>query len=282
MLYRTAYGTGFRANELRSLTPECFHLDQDPPTITVKAGFSKHRREDTQPIRRELAELLKVFLKGKPCGQPVFGVPEKTYKLMQADCRAAGVAYCDQEGRYADFHAWRHSFISTLAKANVSVKLAQTLARHSDPKLTLNTYSHVTLADTSAALETLPSLMPLPNNTQAARPVSIDEKAIAVQDNCWARCWAREGVESRSCTESGGVMVQQGQGEANPLNMRESCDFQGDCESAPGATRTRDLRFRKPPLYPTELRALHLMALLIITLRLNTCPSAALSTDQNR
>ncbi len=26
-------------------------------------------------------------------------------------------------------------------------------------------------------------------------------------------------------------------------------------KTAPGATRTRDLRFRKPPLYPTELRA---------------------------
>ena len=195
----------------------------------MKAGFSKHRREDTQPIRRELAELLKVFLKGKPCGQPVFGVPEKTYKLMQADCRAAGVAYCDQEGRYADFHAWRHSFVSALAKANVGVKLAQMLARHSDPKLTLNIYSHVTLADTGAALEMVPSFGPPPNNKQQNTSSDpIQEQALGAQDNCWAR----EGGESRSCTESDGVMVQQGQGEANPLNMRESCDFQGDCESA--------------------------------------------------
>lgn len=27
------------------------------------------------------------------------------------------------------------------------------------------------------------------------------------------------------------------------------------CENAPGGIRTHDLRFRKPPLYPTELRA---------------------------
>ncbi|MGC8625617.1 MAG: hypothetical protein ACP5VQ_10195, partial [Phycisphaerae bacterium] len=54
----------------------------------------------------------------------------------------------------------RHSFVSALAKANVSVKLAQTLARHSDPKLTLNTYTHVGLFDASAALETLPGMTP--------------------------------------------------------------------------------------------------------------------------
>jgi site-specific recombinase XerC len=35
MLYRIAHGTGFRAAELRSLTPERFLLELDPPTITV-------------------------------------------------------------------------------------------------------------------------------------------------------------------------------------------------------------------------------------------------------
>ena len=29
--------------------------------------------------------------------------------------------------------------------------------------------------------------------------------------------------------------------------------------NAPGRTRTCDLRFRKPPLYPTELRALYIL-----------------------
>src|SRR5690606_80217 len=35
MLYRTALGTGFRLNELQSLTPRSFNLDGNPPTITV-------------------------------------------------------------------------------------------------------------------------------------------------------------------------------------------------------------------------------------------------------
>ena len=40
-LYRVAAGTGFRANELRSLTPEPFDLATEPPTVTVKVAYSK-------------------------------------------------------------------------------------------------------------------------------------------------------------------------------------------------------------------------------------------------
>jgi integrase len=50
-LYRVAAGTGFRANELRSLTPESFDLAAVDPTVTVKAAYSKRRRDDVQPIR---------------------------------------------------------------------------------------------------------------------------------------------------------------------------------------------------------------------------------------
>lgn len=47
MLYRVASGTGFRANELRSITPESFDLDADPPTITLAAASRKRHRADT-------------------------------------------------------------------------------------------------------------------------------------------------------------------------------------------------------------------------------------------
>ena len=51
MVYRLALGTGFRANELRSLTPASFDLQADPPTVTVAAAYTKRRRQDVQPIR---------------------------------------------------------------------------------------------------------------------------------------------------------------------------------------------------------------------------------------
>ena len=50
MIYRLALGTGLRAKELRSLTPESFDLQSDPPALTLKAAHSKHpRRRTTDP-----------------------------------------------------------------------------------------------------------------------------------------------------------------------------------------------------------------------------------------
>jgi integrase len=59
MLYRPALETGLRWNELRTLAAASFDLDTKPPIVTVKAGYSKHRREDTLPLRPETAELLR-------------------------------------------------------------------------------------------------------------------------------------------------------------------------------------------------------------------------------
>lgn len=51
-LYAVAAYTGLRASELASHTPSSFHLDADPPTLTVAAAYSKHRREDIVPSTR--------------------------------------------------------------------------------------------------------------------------------------------------------------------------------------------------------------------------------------
>jgi integrase len=72
-LYRVAVGTGFRASELASLTPESFDLTGDVPTVRVAAAYSKRRRDDVQPIRRALAAALPAWWLGKrlegPCGR---------------------------------------------------------------------------------------------------------------------------------------------------------------------------------------------------------------------
>src|SRR5207244_11235050 len=81
-LYRVDAGTGFRANELRSLTPESFDLDADPPTVTVKAAYSKRRRDDVQPIRPDLAEALRPWVASKAPGRPVFGILTKHTNIL--------------------------------------------------------------------------------------------------------------------------------------------------------------------------------------------------------
>jgi integrase len=168
-LYRLALGTGFRANELRSLTPEAFDLDADTPTVTVAAAYSKRRRDDVQPIRPDLAEIIHPWLGSKAPGQPIFGnLTKHTNLLIQADLKAAGIDYWDVSDRVADFHSLRHSFVTALAMSNAPVKVIQSLARHSTPTLTLGVYAHVGLYDQTSALDALPGQdRPSPDATEA-------------------------------------------------------------------------------------------------------------------
>ena len=179
MLYALAFGSGFRANELRSLTPTSFDLAGDPPTVTVEAAYSKRRRQDVQPIRIDLAELLRPWLETKQRDKRIFGeLPEATARMLRSDLAAARsdwieasgdpteqlrreesdfLCYRDHSGRVADFHATRHTFVSGIVAGNASVKVAQELARHSTSRLTVDRYAHTRLHDVQAALEALPA-----------------------------------------------------------------------------------------------------------------------------
>ena len=49
----------------------------------------------------------------------------------------------------------RHTFITNLERAGVSPRTAQTLARHSDIRLTMGIYTHIELDDQAVAIRTL-------------------------------------------------------------------------------------------------------------------------------
>jgi hypothetical protein len=61
-----------------------------------------------------------------------------------------------------DFHSLRHTFITAVVKSGCSVKVAQELARHADPKLTLNVCSHLTVHDLAEGLDGLSHNLPTP------------------------------------------------------------------------------------------------------------------------
>jgi len=216
-LYRLALGSGFRANELRSLTPESFQLDGEPPTVTVAAAYSKRRRDDVQPIRPDLAEALRPWLASKPDGRPVFGdLTKHTNLIIQADLEAAGIPYRDASNRVADFHSLRHAFISALAMSQAPVKVTQTLARHSTPTLTLGVYAHVGLYDQTAALEALP------DQTGPIAPKSEPASLAAT------------GTDSVSALTAQGQRAQVGKGRKASVNVAifEGESGQGSSDSA--------------------------------------------------
>jgi hypothetical protein len=74
------------------------------------------------------------------------------------DLKAAGV---DSWEAY-DFHSLRHAYVTMVIKSGASVKVCQELARHADPKLTMNVYTHLTVHDVARGLEGLARTLPTP------------------------------------------------------------------------------------------------------------------------
>ena len=162
VLYIVACYTGYRRNEIGSVHPGSFDFDSDPPTLTVRAGYSKRRRDDVIPLRKDFSEIICQWLASKAdidSAKPLFDITGKrTAEMIRKDLERVGIPYVDQNGHYADFHALRKTFISNLSKAGVSPKTAQVLARHSDINLTMNTYTTLGLHDQVAGVEALPPI----------------------------------------------------------------------------------------------------------------------------
>ncbi len=173
MLYATAMVTGFRASELASLCPSSFDLTANMPTATVRAAYSKNRHKAVQPLPPDVAEALSGYLTDRPATGPHWPGTwyEDAAEMLRIDLEAASIPYRDADGRVADFHALRHSYITLLERSGVSPKLAQELARHSDIRLTMNVYTHARLHDLAGAVEGLPALL----------PVGPDSKLIAMR-----------------------------------------------------------------------------------------------------
>jgi site-specific recombinase XerC len=161
LAYRVVLESGLRARELVSLRIASLRgLDSAEPTLTVLARDSKHRREDTLPIGRDLARELAAHVKGRSALEPVFRLNRswRPCEMLRADLKRAGIAERDEEGAVVDFHSLRVTFISGLARAGVAPKTVQTLARHATALLTYERYVRIGRNDERRALDRLPDL----------------------------------------------------------------------------------------------------------------------------
>ena len=176
-LYLTAFASGFRAGELAVLTPTHFDLAATPPAVTLTAAETKNKKPARNPLPAGVAAQLRKYLSTRPPGVVWSGTwAEKPAKMLKADLKRAGIPYRvdAQDGpRYLDFHALRHSFVSALAAAGVGPKELQTLARHSDPQLTLSVYTHAGTDALAAAVDRLQ----LPGGEVAANPLASLSRA---------------------------------------------------------------------------------------------------------
>jgi len=201
LLYRLAIETGLRADELRSLKVSSFDLDRY--TVTVEAAYSKHRREDTVPLRKNTAAELKQYLANKMPTAQVFSIPDKSAAMFRADLAAAGIDYVDEAGRYADFHSLRHTTGSLLAASGAHPKVAQSIMRHSTIDLTMSRYTHIFRGQESEAVESLPDLSLPSREKQSAVKTGTDEKNVFA--NCLASSLHKQGVLGRTDLDCSGL-----------------------------------------------------------------------------
>ncbi len=182
-LYATALYTGLRRNELAALNPQSFDFDSKPPTVTVEASVSKHRRRDVLPVHDELVDLLRAWVESHPPDASLWPGTwwRRAADMLKRDLKAAGIPAVDERGRVLDFHALRHTYISNLASAGVHPSVAKELARHSTIQLTMDRYTHVAQEKMAEALEALPSI---------AGSLADSDDASETEDEEWAGQWA--------------------------------------------------------------------------------------------
>ncbi len=292
VIYNLLASTGLRRSEAASLTPASFDLDGDGgPLVRVAAAYTKNGHEAILPLPSTLAGTLAAFLKGKAAGVALWPLGQRSrVKALVPDLRAARAAYIrqgrnpidrrerrasdmlavdDRSGRIMDWHSFRHGYITALVKSGASAKVAQTLARHSDVRLTLNTYTTLELSDTRQAVEHAFGPAPTPSRagqpaamratgTANHRPIDPEKHTPDPQGNPQGRVriWGRSAAIG--CDEAS--PIGDGPTGSEPLRFSMPDDTSQEdassCVNAGEGSRTPNLLIRSQMLYPIELRPL--------------------------
>jgi hypothetical protein len=185
IIYEIAYGTGLRRGELMQLVASDCELHARPPVVRIRAIVAKAKKEQTVPLAGWVASLLGTVLRNKTPSERVF--PDWPHdRWFRIDFEKAGIRNGDG-GRVATFHSLRHTFITALGVAGVGERIRQELARHSDPRLTAQTYTDSRLLPLAEAVQKLPQPPALSTlkdfqGSPVAIPGRVDEDTHAVLD----------------------------------------------------------------------------------------------------
>jgi integrase len=189
LLYLLALHTGLRRGEINALRWGDLHLDAANPFYVVPVAKSKSRKEQPRPLHPELVVELQTIKAAGRLTPETMVFPERVpaMKVIRTDFKAARIPLIDERGYRVDFHALRMTYITRLQRAGVSPREAMELARHSDMRLTMKTYTDAAQLPLAATVRGLPSFNDSQIDSQilvadrpAVSPAVIGLKSIKV------------------------------------------------------------------------------------------------------
>jgi hypothetical protein len=140
------------------------------------------------------------------------------------------LAYQNDDGLFADFHSNRHTFMTNLERAGVSPRTAQSLAWHSDIRLTMGVYTHNGLHDQTTAIESLPA------------PPSLDPRNLSEI----AEMRATGPDDAEPCARKVPTVVSRGAENGAGRLASNTYEVASDCTDD-GPTRTRGMNNEDRP-----------------------------------
>ena len=158
LVYAFAFYTGVRRGELEQLLLSDIERDKTGLWVSIRPEISKNRNGDRLPIHPSLVALLEEHLKERKGAKMLFkSIPR--CDTLREDLKRAGIPYKDERGQQADFHALRKATSTHLGAHSAAPRAQMGMLRHSDPRLTLQTYTddkHIQLRE---AVEKLPDVI---------------------------------------------------------------------------------------------------------------------------
>jgi site-specific recombinase XerC len=189
LAYMLPLHAGLRRNEAKCLRWCDLVFGENGGLLSLPAAVSKNRKEQPLPLHKELATAL---LQNKPkdakIGDLVLGNGVPKMKEFRQDLEKAGILFLDELGQRMDYHALRTTFITRLSRLKVHPRLAMELARHSEMRLTMKTYTDVGQLPLQELVDGLPgfgfdsridSRNSVPAGLSVSAPVPQDREAKA-------------------------------------------------------------------------------------------------------
>jgi integrase len=199
IIYFTAARTGLRQEELRQLVWGDVRLEAKIPQIIVRAETAKNKTQEPGCLVPEIVEALKAHRPAHWCiDESVFpqGIPRAS--RLKVDAERVGVAYRDEQGRYADFHALRYTWATFMRMNGIADNFAQKQMRHQTIRQT-DGYTDAAQLPIYDSIKLLPRLG---GNTQIRAQMSGAGSQTVAQPVA-----VSEGTESENNHVNGGVCL---------------------------------------------------------------------------